>query len=235
MSLEKNLKYLQVIETKLKEKKVSIKKMLSDLNFSHSLITQWRKGNTPSLDKFTAIAEYLDVPVDYLLGNIEVKITKEILPNEKNAIFAAPQRLAALRSGVSVSGNMRLKIGRYMNCSQDYLYGYEYSECEADNDIEYSGTEVVFQICNILDQCAADDKYKILQLQISRLIARNIEQKYGITYQMLLDRHGIERSKLDLIYNISADMSGYGFNLSDIFRIMDDFTIMPSDMFRESK
>ena len=228
------MQYLQVIEAKLKEKKITAKKMLSDLNYSHSLITQWKNGNTPSLDKITAIAEYLDVPVDYLLGNIEVEITKKTLPNVKNAIFATPQRLVALRSGVNIAGSLRLKIGRYMNCSQDYLYGYEYGECEADNDIEYDETEVVFQICNILDQCAADDKYKILQLQISRLIARNIEKKYDVTYQKLVDKHGIESSKLDLIYN-SSSMSGYGFNLSDIFRIMDDFAILPPDMFKEDK
>lgn len=228
------MQYLQVIEAKLKEKKITAKKMLSDLNYSHSLITQWKNGNTPSLDKITAIAEYLDVPVDYLLGNIEVEITKKTLPNVKNAIFATPQRLVALRSGVNIAGSLRLKIGRYMNCSQDYLYGYEYGECEADNDIEYDEMEVVFQICNILDQCAADDKYKILQLQISRLVARNIEKKYGVTYQMLIDKHGIESSKLDLIYN-DTSMSGYGFNLSDIFRIMDDFAVLPPDMFKEGK
>ena len=41
------MQYLQVIEAKLKEKKITAKKMLSDLNYSHSLITQWKNGNTP--------------------------------------------------------------------------------------------------------------------------------------------------------------------------------------------
>lgn len=93
--------------------------------------------------------------------------------------------------------------------------------------------EVVFLICNILDQCAADESYKILQLQISRLIARNINNKFGITCQKLLDDHGIEAAKLKLIYNSSIDISGYGFNFSDIMRIMDDYKILPPDMFKE--
>ena len=63
--------YLQVIDMKLKEKNITAKKMLSDLNYSHSLITQWRKGNTPSLDKITAISKYLNVPVSYLLGEVQ--------------------------------------------------------------------------------------------------------------------------------------------------------------------
>lgn len=63
--------YLKIINMKLKEKNISAKKMLLDLNFSHGLITQWQKGNTPSLDKITAIAEYLNVPVSYLLGEVQ--------------------------------------------------------------------------------------------------------------------------------------------------------------------
>lgn len=227
------MQYLQIIDQKLKEKNITIKKMLSDLNFSHNLITQWRKGNVPSLDKIIAVAGYLDISVSSLLGELPDGISPKTLPNVRSALLATPQRLAALRSGVNVSAADRLKIGNYMNCSQDYLYGYDYSECEADNNAEYSEMEVVFLICNILDQCAADESYKILQLQISRLIARNISSKFGITYQKLLDNHGIEAAKLKLIFCSSIDMSGYGFNFSDIMRIMDDYKILPPDMFKE--
>ncbi len=54
--------YLQVIDMKLKEKNISARKMLLDLHLSNNLLTKWRNGNIPSLDKITAIAEYLDVP-----------------------------------------------------------------------------------------------------------------------------------------------------------------------------
>lgn len=74
--------YLQAIDMKLKEKNITAKKMLSDLNYSHSLITQWRKGNTPSLDKIIAVAEYLNVPVSYLLG--EVQAFELLSEDEKN-------------------------------------------------------------------------------------------------------------------------------------------------------
>ncbi len=63
--------YLQVIDMKLKEKNISARKMLLDLHLSNNLLTKWRNGNIPSLDKITAIAEYLDVPVSYLLGEIQ--------------------------------------------------------------------------------------------------------------------------------------------------------------------
>lgn len=63
--------YLQIIDQKLKEKNISARKMLLDLHLSNNLLTKWRKGNVPSLDKITAIAQYLDVPVSYLLGEVQ--------------------------------------------------------------------------------------------------------------------------------------------------------------------
>lgn len=63
--------YLQIIDQKLKEKNISARKMLLDLHLSNNLLTNWRKGNVPSLDKITAIAQYLDVPVSYLLGEVQ--------------------------------------------------------------------------------------------------------------------------------------------------------------------
>lgn len=67
------MNYLQVIDMELKEQNISARKMLLDLNFSHNLITQWRNGRTPSLDKITAIAKYLNVPISYLLGEVEAR------------------------------------------------------------------------------------------------------------------------------------------------------------------
>lgn len=63
--------YLQIIDQKLKEKNITARKMLLDLHLSNNLLTKWRKGNVPSLDKITAIAQYLDVPVSYLLGEVQ--------------------------------------------------------------------------------------------------------------------------------------------------------------------
>ena len=73
------MQYLQIIDQKLKEKNTTAKKMLSDLNYSHSLITQWRKGNVPSLDKIIAVAEYLDISVSSLLGELPDGISKKTL------------------------------------------------------------------------------------------------------------------------------------------------------------
>lgn len=53
----------------LKLKKVSAKKMLSDLNQSPNNLSRWEKGNTESsFSSVSAIADYLGVDVNYLLG-----------------------------------------------------------------------------------------------------------------------------------------------------------------------
>lgn len=74
--------FLQIIDMKLKEKNISARKMLLDLHLSNNLLTKWRKGNVPSLDKITAIAQYLDVPVSYLLG--EVQAFETLADDEQN-------------------------------------------------------------------------------------------------------------------------------------------------------
>lgn len=72
--------YLQIIDMKLKEKNISARKMLLDLHLSNNLITKWKKGNVPSMDKIIAIAEYLNVPVSYLLGEVQAF---EMLPDDE--------------------------------------------------------------------------------------------------------------------------------------------------------
>lgn len=72
--------YLQIIDMKLKEKNISARKMLLDLHLSNNLITKRKKGNVPSMDKIIAIAEYLNVPVSYLLGEVQAF---ELLPDDE--------------------------------------------------------------------------------------------------------------------------------------------------------
>lgn len=63
------------IKTALLNKGTTQTKMLNDLQFSTGLITQWKSGlQNPKLDKLTAISEYLDVSLEYLLGNEQQQI-----------------------------------------------------------------------------------------------------------------------------------------------------------------
>lgn len=48
---------------------ISINKMLSLAGLNKSVVDRMKVGNMPSADKLSAIAEVLDVPAEYLLGN----------------------------------------------------------------------------------------------------------------------------------------------------------------------
>lgn len=53
----------------LDQKGVSPTCMMTELGYSRGLFSQWKSGlQKPSSEKLSAIAEYLDVSVDYLLG-----------------------------------------------------------------------------------------------------------------------------------------------------------------------
>lgn len=68
------------IDKIVKEKGIVPSKMMKDLGFSNGLYSQWRSGSQkPSSSKIVAIAEYLDVPVDYFFSGESVKRGLEIL------------------------------------------------------------------------------------------------------------------------------------------------------------
>lgn len=57
------------IKSLCKSKKKTISQMLLDCGISKSLVYDMEKRDkSPSCDKITRIADYLDVSVDYLLG-----------------------------------------------------------------------------------------------------------------------------------------------------------------------
>lgn len=58
----------KIVEKECKRKKISQQKLLSDVGLSRNTLDNIKKGSMPSVDKVAAIAEYLGVPIDYLLG-----------------------------------------------------------------------------------------------------------------------------------------------------------------------
>lgn len=59
------------IKTRAKERKISLKVMLADLEMGINLISHLSKGQNISAINLAKIADYLDCSVDYLLGRTE--------------------------------------------------------------------------------------------------------------------------------------------------------------------
>lgn len=72
------------IKDKLSEKNISGAQMLSDLSMGVNALYQFEKGRVMSCFALAAIADYLDVSVDYLLGRAD---TPEInRPERKDTV-----------------------------------------------------------------------------------------------------------------------------------------------------
>jgi transcriptional regulator with XRE-family HTH domain len=45
------MQFIQIIESELKKRELTAKKMLSDLGLAPNSMSHWRKGNVPSIEK----------------------------------------------------------------------------------------------------------------------------------------------------------------------------------------
>lgn len=69
----KNKHIAEMIKKECKNKKISINSLLENCNLTKSFIYDLEKRNTsPSCEKVSKIADYLDCSVDYLLGRTDV-------------------------------------------------------------------------------------------------------------------------------------------------------------------
>lgn len=67
-----NAQIAEKIKNKCKENKVSMTLLLSECSINKNFIYDLEKrGKSPSADKLTKIADYLDCSVDYLLGRTD--------------------------------------------------------------------------------------------------------------------------------------------------------------------
>lgn len=69
-----------------KEKGTTVTKVVKELNMSTGNISKWSNGNIPKSATISALAEYLGVTTDYLLGIDSIKqdsiniLDKQVLP-----------------------------------------------------------------------------------------------------------------------------------------------------------
>lgn len=72
--MENELKPLSVLKKLRTERKLSRKFLAEELDMGEATIQAYEDGlRNPSLEKLQQIANYFNVPVDYILGNIDYK------------------------------------------------------------------------------------------------------------------------------------------------------------------
>lgn len=161
----------------------------------------------------TRIAEYFDVPIDYLINEDVTPIIPQA--NKKRSVFKSvsplSQRWVSLCRGSEISLEMQLKIIPYVNCTVQFLNNDKYIEYvpEAEYDTEHlKDTETIFDILGILDHCADTESY--------RIVLYHLKEK-GFDREALRTEH-LDQEKMEYLYSgkDSGKTHNYDLNFSDM-------------------
>ena len=124
------------------ERGIKPRTLATELGISAATVTKWVNDGMPNLDMITRIAEYFDVPIDYLINEDDTPIIPQA--NKKRSVFKSvsslSQRWVSLRRGSEISLEMQLKIIPYVNCTVQFLNNDKYIEYvpEAEYDTGHS-------------------------------------------------------------------------------------------------
>ena len=136
------------------ERGIKPRTLATELGISAATVTKWVNDGMPNLEMITRIAEYFDVPIDYLIN-------------------------------------------------------------EDDTD-HLKDTETIFDILGILDHCADTESYRIVQVQLSRIVLYHLKEK-GFDREALRTEH-LDQEKMEYLYTgkDSGKTHNYGLNFSDM-------------------
>ena len=101
----------KIVEKECKKKKISQQKLLSDVGLSRNTLDNMKKGSMPSVDKVSAIAEYLGVPIDYLLGTEQD--VKSITADIKKRFMQTTREVELYNALVQMSDEDLKKVESY--------------------------------------------------------------------------------------------------------------------------
>jgi transcriptional regulator with XRE-family HTH domain len=207
----------EIIKSLCEERGTTITSLCKEITGSSGNLSTWKKGYIKR-DYLEQIADKFDVPVDYLKGETEVK-SKRGFSHIMKVMQAHPQRIASLRSEDIPSIEEYKSLSEYLRCSQTYLFRlqeYVQQEVTTDGNADANAKDMIYEI---LDCCAGNNDYKILQKQISRIVKHNLEERLGAEQTKgLLSSIGLDSSKVNALYDID-DSTAFGFNFSDFMRI----------------
>lgn len=101
--------FVDNVEKKLKDKKITKNKLLTDLNLNRNSFVDWKKrGTIPSAKVVSAIAEYLDATIGELLGHTDIEENMDSF-NEK------------LSFQLAVTGKTIKETAQYLGISEDVV------------------------------------------------------------------------------------------------------------------
>lgn len=208
------------------------------IGIGDSTVTNWLNGTIPKLEHIVKVADYFGVSLDYLAGNEEISIKPSSdIKTVFNTLKSTPQRYASLRRGNTVSNEEIVRIADYTDSPMLFLLTENKDfvpagKTELERLISLFDFDALHLILDIMDKCADSEQFRILQVQLSRIVFYHLES-VGITAARLREFKCLEGRKVDYITsgNDSYGSFRYGFNYSDLSSILGEFPQVPSYRF----
>ncbi len=223
--------FWQVCETTCEEHDTTVRALAKELGISPATVTKWKNGSVPNKEIAAKMAAKLDVSVSYLLGDEDISIEPEKKKATFKTLFSIPQRWISLRSGFNVADEDMSKIIKYLNCDMAFPFN-ELIEYKPVNEVypvkNLADTDTLHMILNIMDKCADNEKFRILQVQISKVVFYHLK-KIGITSEMISQRVDPKKVKYIVTGKKNRDKTtNYGLNFSDLTCLADNFKEIPN-------
>lgn len=229
--------------TLLKERNITQRELGEMINISPGNIGDWKSGKAkPSFDVLIKIAETLEVSIDFLVESNNFPL---LTPSEAKILSGASYQ-KFLSNQIGKSDTVKLSqyfiLCHFLKCSLRYLYNAEemYSgttDAEiAEKAPQYKEWEALYLCSDILSRRAIDEQFRMLQIQISRIVVHNL--LHTTPYKKKNDRDKLKanvkekcklvHAKVDFIFNEGKSpkkSSDYGFDWGDIISIVDNFGV----------
>ena len=199
------------------------RKLAAELGMSPAGVTRWVHGSVPNRETLEQIAAKFGVTTDYLISDEEFFITSAEKRSTFKKLTALPQRWNSLHAGFTISKKTLVAITDFTRCSIYYL--------NSENDIEYVpdgeytdemlDEEVLFDILDIMDSCADTEQYRIIQVQLSRIVLYHLAER-GYDFKKLSAMNYLSTAKLEYLYTGKENKDitlNYGLNYSDLSAI----------------
>lgn len=228
------MNFCEKIDFLLEQKGISRRAMLLDLNLNPNSFVNWQKrGTLPTAKTLAEISKYFAVPITYFTVESE-----NSSPNILFAILSSQERNTSLLNGNELPSDEDLSdIAKYLGCRAPYLTNMDLPR---DNSV-VSGqttdeTMIIIKILNILDKIASSEIYRILQIQISRIIINNLAlHTPAITSEIMIKDLKFTVKKVEFLYshkktNMFAT-SNVGLNPSDLAKIYEKCEVSYRFMF----
>ena len=119
---------------------ISINQMLKNANLDKSLVANFKKGSSPSIEKISIIADYFNVSTDFLLGRTDYIIHPDLSQIDIEKFIKEPFGMLRLKIRLMTQGYTEKKADQIIAFIQTFIEQHKaenYQELWENLNFEY--------------------------------------------------------------------------------------------------